>query len=42
MKFSGKMKNQGFHLSLENIYFEKPHGDGGEGGGGFKWTPEPL
>ena len=37
MKFSGKMKNQGFHLSLENIYFEKPHG-----GGGFKWTPEPL
>ena len=24
-------KNQAFALSLEDIYFEKPHGGGGEG-----------
>ena len=44
MKFSGKMclkiilkvtKNQGFSLSLEDTFFEKPHGEGG----GVKLTP---
>ena len=41
MKFSGKMclkiilkvtKNQGFTLSLEDTFFEKPHDGGWEGG----------
>ena len=41
MKFSGKMclmiilkvtKKQGFTLSLEDTFFEKPQGGGGEGG----------
>ena len=46
MKFSGKMcfkiilkvtKNQGFTLSLEDTFFEKP-----KGGGGVKLTPPAV
>ena len=45
MKFSGKMclkivlkvtKNQGFTLSLEDTFFEKPQG------GGSNWPPSPA
>ena len=47
IKFSGNMclkiilkvtKNQGFTLSLDNTFFEKPQGGGGQGG---KLTPHP-
>ena len=39
MEFSGKMKSQAFHLSLENTYFEKPHGGGG---GGVQMDPRDV
>ena len=57
MKFSVRMyliiilkvtKNQGFTLSSENIFLEKSHEVGGEGGGGegqilINWTsPQPF